>query len=156
MKLQLVAVGTKMPDWVQTGFLEYLRRFPKDMPLELTEVQAGKRGKNADIKRILEKEGEVMLAATGKGNRIVTLDIPGQPWETPHLATQLERWKLDGRDVSLLIGGPEGLSPACKAAAEQSWSLSALTLPHPLVRVLVAESLYRAWSITANHPYHRE
>lgn len=156
MKLQLVAVGTKMPDWVQTGFLEYLRRFPKDMPLELTEVQAGKRGKNADIKRILEKEGEMMLAATGKGNRIVTLDIPGQPWETPYLATQLERWKLDGRDVSLLIGGPEGLSPACKAAAEQSWSLSALTLPHPLVRVLVAESLYRAWSITANHPYHRE
>jgi 23S rRNA (pseudouridine1915-N3)-methyltransferase len=156
VKLQLVAVGTKMPDWVQTGFTEYLRRFPKDMPLELVEVSAGKRGKNADIKRILEKEGEAMLAATGKGNRIVTLDIPGQPWETPQLAQQLERWKQDGRDVSLLIGGPEGLSPACKAAAEQSWSLSALTLPHPLVRVLVAESLYRAWSITANHPYHRE
>ncbi|ADD76292.1 23S rRNA (pseudouridine1915-N3)-methyltransferase [Pantoea sp. PA1] len=156
MKLQLVAVGTKMPDWVQTGFMEYLRRFPKDMPFELTEVPAGKRGKNADIKRILEKEGEAMLAATGKGNRIVTLDIPGQPWETPQLAQQLERWKQDGRDVSLLIGGPEGLAPACKAAAEQSWSLSTLTLPHPLVRVLVAESLYRAWSITTNHPYHRE
>lgn len=156
MKLQLVAVGTKMPDWVQTGFMEYLRRFPKDMPFELIEVTAGKRGKNADIKRILEKEGEAMLAAVDKGNRIVTLDIPGQPWETPQLAQQLERWKLDGRDVSLLIGGPEGLAPACKAAAEQSWSLSALTLPHPLVRVLVAESLYRAWSITTNHPYHRE
>ncbi len=145
-----------MPDWVQTGFMEYLRRFPKDMPFELTEVPARKRGKNADIKRILEKEGEAMLAATGKGNRIVTLDIPGQPWETPQLAQQLERWKQDGRDVSLLIGGPEGLAPACKAAAEQSWSLSTLTLPHPLVRVLVAESLYRAWSITTNHPYHRE
>lgn len=156
MKLQLVAVGTKMPDWVQTGFLEYLRRFPKDLPFELTEVPAGKRGKNADIKRILDKEGEMMLAAVGKGNRIVTMDIPGQPWETPQLASQLERWKQDGRDVSLLIGGPEGLSSACKAAAEQSWSLSKLTLPHPLVRVLVAESLYRAWSITANHPYHRE
>ncbi|NJD85067.1 23S rRNA (pseudouridine(1915)-N(3))-methyltransferase RlmH [Candidatus Erwinia dacicola] len=156
MKLQLVAVGTKMPDWVQTGFLEYLRRFPKDMPFELTEVPSGKRGKNADIKRILEKEGEMMLAATGNGNRIVTLDIPGRPWGTPQLASQLERWKQDGRDVSLLIGGPEGLSPTCKAAAEQSWSLSALTLPHPLVRVLVAESLYRAWSLTANHPYHRE
>ena len=140
MKLQLVAVGTKMPDWVQTGFTEYLRRFPKDMPFELIEIPAGKRGKNA---------------AAGK-NRIVTLDIPGKPWDTPQLATELERWKLDGRDVSLLIGGPEGLSPACKAAAEQSWSLSALTLPHPLVRVLVAESLYRAWSITTNHPYHRE
>nr|7CF7_A Chain A, Ribosomal RNA large subunit methyltransferase H,Ribosomal RNA large subunit methyltransferase H [Escherichia coli K-12]7CF7_B Chain B, Ribosomal RNA large subunit methyltransferase H,Ribosomal RNA large subunit methyltransferase H [Escherichia coli K-12] len=82
--------------------------------------------------------------------------IPGKPWDTPQLAAELERWKLDGRDVSLLIGGPEGLSPACKAAAEQSWSLSALTLPHPLVRVLVAESLYRAFSITTNHPYHRE
>lgn len=156
MKLQLVAVGTKMPDWIETGFTQYLRRFPKDMPLELVEITAGKRSKSADIKRILEKEGQLMLAAVGKGNRIVTLDIPGQPWETPQLASQLERWKQDGRDVSLLIGGPEGLSPACKAAAEQSWSLSALTLPHPLVRVLVAESLYRAWSITANHPYHRE
>ena len=131
MKLQLVAVGTKMPDWVQTGFSEYLRRFPKDMPFELVEIPAGK-------------------------NRIVTLDIPGKPWDTPQLARELERWKQDGRDVSLLVGGPEGLSPACKAAAEQSWSLSTLTLPHPLVRVLVAESLYRAWSITTNHPYHRE
>ena len=147
MKLHLVAVGTKMPDWVQTGFSEYLRRFPKDMPFELVEIPAGKRGKNADIKRILEKEGEMMLAAAGK-NRIVTLDIPGKPWDTPQLARELERWKQDGRDVSLLIGG--------KAAAEQSWSLSTLTLPHPLVRVLVAESLYRAWSITTNHPYHRE
>ena len=122
MKLQLVAVGTKMPDWVQTGFTEYLRRFPKDMPFELVEIPAGKRGKNADIKRILDKEGELMLAAAGK-NRIVTLDIPGKPWDTPQLAHELERWKQDGRDVSLLIGGPEGLSPACKAAAEQSWSL---------------------------------
>nr|WP_281732628.1 23S rRNA (pseudouridine(1915)-N(3))-methyltransferase RlmH [Franconibacter sp. IITDAS19] len=154
--MQLVAVGTKMPDWVQTGFIEYLRRFPKDMPFELVEIPAGKRSKNADIKRILDKEGEMMLAAAGKGNRIVTLDIPGQPWDTPRLAKELERWKQDGRDVSLLIGGPEGLAPACKAAAEQSWSLSTLTLPHPLVRVLVAESLYRAWSITTNHPYHRE
>ncbi|EKT61458.1 23S rRNA (pseudouridine(1915)-N(3))-methyltransferase RlmH [Providencia burhodogranariea] len=156
MKLQLIAVGTKMPDWVQTGFMDYLHRFPKDMPFELIEVPAGKRGKNADIKRILEKEGELMLAAVGKGNRIVTLDIPGERWDTPKLANQLESWKQDGRSVSLLIGGPEGLAPACKDAAIQSWSLSPLTLPHPLVRVLVAESLYRAWSITTNHPYHRE
>ena len=156
MKLQLIAVGTKMPDWIQTGFMDYLNRFPKDMPLELIEIPAGKRGKNADIKRILEKEGEQMLAAVGKGNRIVTLDIPGARWDTPKLAAQLDRWKLDGRNVSLLIGGPEGLAPACKAAAEQSWSLSPLTMPHPLVRVVVAESLYRAWSITTNHPYHRE
>lgn len=156
MKLQLVAVGTKMPAWVETGFQEYVRRFPKDMPFELLEIPAGKRGKNADIKRILEKEGEQTLAAIPKGNRIVTLDIPGKPWTTEQLAEQLERWKQDGRDVSFLIGGPEGLAPSCKAAADQSWSLSPLTLPHPLVRVVVAESLYRAWSITTNHPYHRE
>ncbi len=146
--------GTKC----RTGYKPVLpstASFSERYALELIEIPAGKRGKNADIKRILDKEGEQMLAAAGK-NRIVTLDIPGKPWDTPQLAAELERWKLDGRDVSLLIGGPEGLSPACKAAAEQSWSLSALTLPHPLVRVLVAESLYRAWSITTNHPYHRE
>lgn len=156
MKLQLIAVGTKMPKWVETGYNEYQRRFPKDMPLELIEIPAGKRGKNADITRILHKEGESMLAAISKGNRIVILDIPGKPWDTEQLAQQLEYWKRDARDVSILIGGPEGLSPACKAAAEQSWSLSPLTLPHPLVRVVMAESLYRAWSITTNHPYHRE
>ena len=156
MKLQLVAVGTKMPAWVTTGFQEYQRRFPRDLPLELIEISAGKRGKNADIERILQREGEQMLAAVSKSACIVTLDIPGRPWTTPQLATELERWQMDGRDVAILIGGPEGLSPACKAAAEQSWSLSTLTLPHPLVRVLAAESLYRAWSVNNNHPYHRE
>lgn len=156
MKLQLIAVGTKMPKWIEDGYKEYSRRFPKDMPLQLIEIPAGKRGKNADIARILQKEGEAMLAAVAKGNRIVTLDIPGKRWDTEQLAQQLNSWKLDGRDVSILIGGPEGLAPTCKAAAEQSWSLSPLTLPHPLVRVVMAESLYRAWSITANHPYHRE
>lgn len=156
MKIQLIAVGTKMPDWVTTGFVEYQRRFPKEMPLELIEIPAGKRGKNADIPRILQKEGELTLAAIAKGARIVTLDIPGKPLTTEQLAGRLESWKLDGRDVALLIGGPEGLAPECKALAEESWSLSPLTLPHPLVRVVVAESLYRAWSITTNHPYHRE
>ena len=109
-------------------FWQYLRRFfPKICPSSWLKFPAGKRGKNADIKRILDK-GEQMLAAAEQ-NRIVTLDIPGKPWDTPQLARELERWKQDGRDVSLLVGGPEGLSPACKAAAEQSWSLSALTLP---------------------------
>ncbi|WP_319781931.1 23S rRNA (pseudouridine(1915)-N(3))-methyltransferase RlmH [Oceanisphaera sp. IT1-181] len=156
MKIQLVAVGTKMPAWVTTGFQEYQRRFPRDLPLELIEISAGKRGKNADIERILQREGEQMLAAVSKSACIVTLDIPGRPWTTPQLAGELERWQMDGRDVAILIGGPEGLSPACKAAAEQSWSLSTLTLPHPLVRVVAAESLYRAWSVNNNHPYHRE
>ena len=145
-----------MPDWVARGVDEFVRRFPADMPVSFTEIAAGKRGKNADIPRILQKEGEATLAAIPKGNRIVTLEVTGKPWDTPQLARQLDAWKMDGRDVSLLIGGPEGLAPECLAASEQRWSLSNLTLPHPLVRIIVAESLYRAWSVTQNHPYHRE
>ena len=101
MKIQLIAVGTKMPKWVDEGFTEYRRRFPYDMPLELIEIPAGKRGKNADIVRILQKEGEAMLSAVPKGNRIVTLDIPGKKWDTQQLSQQLESWKLDGTDVSI-------------------------------------------------------
>ncbi|MBU3023033.1 23S rRNA (pseudouridine(1915)-N(3))-methyltransferase RlmH [Aestuariibacter sp. A3R04] len=156
MKIQIVAVGTKMPDWVNRGVEEFLRRFPTDLPVYFTEIAAGKRGKNADIPRVLQREGEATLAAIPKGNRVVTLEVKGKPWDTPQLAKKLDAWKMDGRDVSLLIGGPEGLAPACIAAAEQKWSLSNLTLPHPLVRIIVAESLYRAWSVTQNHPYHRE
>ncbi|MDX1390821.1 MAG: 23S rRNA (pseudouridine(1915)-N(3))-methyltransferase RlmH [Rheinheimera sp.] len=156
MKLILIAVGSKMPAWVQSGYDEYARRFPRDMPLELIEITAGKRGKNADIKRILEQEGEKMLAAVPRGSKIVTLEVTGDNWSSPVLAGKLTDWQRDGRDVCLLVGGPEGLAPACIEASEAKWSLSALTLPHPLVRVVLAESLYRAWSICTNHPYHRE
>ncbi len=156
MKIQLIAVGTKMPDWVEKGYQEYARRFPKEMQLELVEINAGKRGKNADIKRILQKEGELTLAAIPKGNKIVTLEVTGKPWTTPQLAKEMTKWQLDARNISLLIGGPEGLAPECIKRSEQRWSLSALTLPHPLVRIIVAESLYRAFTLTINHPYHRE
>ncbi len=156
MRLTLYAVGNKMPAWISQGFNEYSRRFPRDLSFNLVEISPGKRSKNADINRILAKEGELMLAAIPKGNRIVTLEVEGKAWTTPQLAQQLERWQLDGRDVALLVGGPEGLAPACIQASEQKWSLSPLTLPHPLVRILIAESLYRAWSINNNHPYHRE
>ena len=97
-----------------------------------------------------------MLAAVGKGHRIVSLEVTGKAWTTPELANQLEQWQMDGRDVSLLVGGPDGLSPECLSRANQKWSLSDLTLPHPMVRVLLAETIYRAWSVTVNHPYHRE
>lgn len=156
MRLTLYAVGNKMPAWVTQGFNEYCRRFPRDMSFHLEEITPGKRGKNADIARILEKEGQQTLAAIPKGNCIVTLEVEGKPWTTPQLAQNLTKWQLDGRDVALLVGGPEGLAPACIAASEQKWSLSPLTLPHPMVRIVVAESLYRAWSINNNHPYHRE
>ncbi len=156
MRIQIIAVGNKMPNWVSQGCEEYLRRFPNDFSVSITEIPPGKRGKNADIARILQKEGEMMLKAVNKGNRIVTLEVTGSPWSTPQLAKQLTQWQLDGRDVSLLVGGPEGLAPDCIRASQQKWSLSALTLPHPMVRVILAESLYRAWSVTQNHPYHRE
>ena len=156
MRIQIVAVGNKMPSWVSEGCKEYLRRFPTDLAVSIVEIPPGKRGKNADIPRILQKEGELMLKAVGKGHRIVTLEVTGKSWTTPQLAQQLTEWQYDGRDVSLLVGGPEGLAPECTAASQQRWSLSALTLPHPMVRVILAESLYRAWSVMQNHPYHRE
>ncbi|WP_416305077.1 23S rRNA (pseudouridine(1915)-N(3))-methyltransferase RlmH [Neptunicella sp. SCSIO 80796] len=156
MRIQIIAVGSKMPAWVEQGYQEYARRLNADVVLQLTEIPAGKRGKNADIARILHKEGQQTLAAIPKGNRIVTLEVTGRPWTTPMLAKNMADWLMDGRDVSLLIGGPEGLAPECIAAAEQKWSLSPLTLPHPLVRIVVAESLYRGWSLNNNHPYHRE
>ena len=137
-------------------FEEYAKRFPREVSLELVEIPAGKRTKNSDIEKIVNHEGELMLAAVPKGAMIVTMDIPGKMHNTHQLADELNRWKSSGRDVALLVGGPEGLSDACKKAAEASWSLSPLTLPHPIVRIVIAESLYRAWSITANHPYHRE
>ncbi|MCK5818409.1 MAG: 23S rRNA (pseudouridine(1915)-N(3))-methyltransferase RlmH [Psychromonas sp.] len=156
MKIQIIAIGTKMPDWVEKGYQEYARRMPNEFKLELLEISAGKRCKNADIQRIVKKEGELMLAAIHPHNKIISLDVTGKTWSTTKLAQTMKRWKLDGYNISLLIGGPEGLAPQCITRSEQRWSLSALTLPHPLVRIIVAESLYRAYTLTINHPYHRE
>ncbi len=155
MRISLIAVGNKMPVWVEQGYQEYARRMPADCNLQLVEIPAGKRGKGADIARITQQEGEKMLAAVSKGARIVTLEVTGRSWTTENLSTELDHWLHDGRDVALLVGGPEGLSADCIAKSEQRWSLSNLTLPHPLVRIVVAEQLYRAWSILQNHPYHR-
>lgn len=144
-----------MPEWVSLGFQEYARRMPPELSLELVEIALAHRGKNADVPRLVLREGESVLAATGKADRIVALEVKGRSWSTEQLAGQLEGWQQDGRDVSFLVGGPDGLSDACRARADQQWSLSPLTLPHPLVRIVLAEQLYRAWSITRNHPYHR-
>ncbi len=155
MKIRLVAVGEKMPRWVQEGYGEYARRLPPECALELVEIPAGQRRKGTDIARLLRDEGRRMLAAVPRGSRLVALDVKGSAWSTRQLARRLERWMEEGRDPALLVGGPEGLAPECLAAAEERWSLSPLTLPHPLVRVVVAEALYRAWSLLRNHPYHR-
>jgi len=156
MQLRLITVGQKMPSWVEQGYSEYARRFPRDFQLELIEVPAVKRGKNADIARLTDKEGEAMLAQVSSGDWVIALDVKGKHFSTPQLAQQIEHWQQHHPSVVLLVGGPEGLAPACVQRANQKWSLSNLTFPHPLVRVLIAESLYSAWSVTVNHPYHRE
>lgn len=155
MKIHLLAVGHRMPGWVVDGYNEYARRLPAECSLQLHEVQAGKRGKSAPIKRILDEEGRALLARVPGDALVVALDIGGRAWSTEQLSQKLAQWLRSGQDVALLVGGPEGLSEDCKRAAQQHWSLSSLTLPHPLVRVVVAEALYRAWSLLQNHPYHR-
>lgn len=155
MKLTLVAAGTRMPGWVTAGFDEYARRLPRHCRLELCEIRLGGRGKSSDPRTAVIEEGRRMLGAIPSGAAIVALEIGGSAWSTPQLAGRLEDWLADGRDRAFLIGGPDGLDPACVERADLNWSLSPLTLPHGLVRVLVAEQLYRAWSILEGHPYHR-
>ncbi len=155
MKIHLIAIGDKMPRWVQDGYGEYAGRMPPECRLQLVEISARHRGKNADIARITRDEGRTMLDAIPRDSRVIALEVKGRAWSTEDLARQLENWMASGQDVSLLVGGPEGLSTECRERADQQWSLSPLTLPHPLVRVVVAEQLYRAWSILRNHPYHR-
>ena len=144
-----------MPDWVQSGYREYATRLSRECALNLIEIPAGKRGPNADLSRIVRAEGERLLAAVPSGSRLIALDERGREWNTVELAGQLTGWLREGRDLSLLVGGPDGLDALCRERSEQLWSLSRLTLPHPLVRIVVAEQLYRAWSLLHHHPYHR-
>lgn len=155
MRIHLVAIGTRMPAWVEQGYQEYAKRLPNECALVLHEIPAGKRGKNADIVRLTRQEGERMAATIPKGARVVALEVGGKPWSTAQLSSRLDSWMGEGRDTVLLVGGPEGLEPALSASADEHWSLSPLTLPHPLVRIVLAEQLYRAWSILKGHPYHR-
>jgi 23S rRNA (pseudouridine1915-N3)-methyltransferase len=155
VKARLIAVGTGMPSWVQEGFAEYAKRLSYWLPLELVEIPPGVRGKGRDPRRAMDEEGERVLAAAGKGVRIIALDGRGRPHESEQLAERLEAWRGMGQDLAFLIGGPEGHASAVLDAAAERWSLGPLTLPHPLVRIVLAEQLYRAASILANHPYHR-
>ena len=155
MRIKLIAVGGKMPDWVNSGFNEYVKRLPHELKLEVIEVPLGQRGKGADIQRAIAKESRQLLAAIEEKDQVVALDVKGSAWSTEQLAQKLSEWQMSGTNVALLVGGPDGLSPDCLQRAGQSWSLSKLTFPHPLVRVVVAEQLYRAWTLLNNHPYHR-
>lgn len=155
MKLVIVAVGQRVPDWAQVAYDDYAKRFPPDLRVELKAVKTEPRGSKT-LSTLLALERERIQAALPKGARIVVLDERGTALTTQALAQQLQQWQLGGDDVALVIGGPDGLEPAFRESAHQRIRLSDLTLPHAMVRVLLIEQIYRAWSVNANHPYHRE
>jgi len=155
LRIRIIAIGTKMPEWVETGYMEYAKRMPRELTVEMVELPLATRSKNTDIQKAMEKEGEAMMASIGKNEQVIALDVKGKAWSTEQLAENLSAWKMSGDNFCLLIGGPDGLSPAVLQMASIKWSLSPLTLPHPLVRILLIEQLYRACSILQNHPYHK-
>jgi 23S rRNA (pseudouridine1915-N3)-methyltransferase len=155
MKIRLLTITHKSPAWILEGYQDYAKRLPPSCALELVEIPAEKRTANADLKRIMEREGEKMLAAIKPGNHVIALDKGGKSWTSEELSVQLGQWLQGGRNIDLLVGGPEGISPACLQQARETWSLSALTFPHLIVRLIVAEQIYRAYSILQNSPYHR-
>ena len=155
MIINLIAVGSRCSQWAESGFQDYQKRLPTECKLNLITIPLSKRNKNSEISKHIAEEEKKILAAIPKRSRIIALDVQGQMWNTQQLAQSLQRWQLERQDVSLLIGGPDGLGDACTKIAERIWSLSPLTLPHALVRIVVAEQLYRAWSLLNGHPYHR-
>lgn len=155
MKARLIAIGERAPVWVAQGFAEYQKRLSHWLPLELVEIEPGLRGKGRDAERAMEEEGRRVLTALPRGAHVVALEVTGKAHSSEQLAQRLEHWRGQGRDLAFLIGGPEGHAPEVLSAATETWSLGPLTLPHMLARLLVAEQLYRACAMLANHPYHR-
>lgn len=154
MNLRLVAAGTRMPRWVEEAYADYAKRFTQEFKLELVEIPIASRS-SGDTARAIEKEGERMLAAMNANPYVVALQVAGKNFSTEQLARFLEQRLREGRPIAFCIGGPDGLAPAVDARADLRWSLSALTLPHALVRIVAAEALYRAVSVIKGHPYHR-
>lgn len=155
MRIHLIAAGTRMPAWINDGFGDYAGRLPAECRLLLKEIPLGSGRTGGDTAKAKREEGARMLDAIPRDAQVVALEVRGRGLSTEDLARQLNLWLHDGRDLALLVGGPEGLAPGCLERAGFKWSLSPLTLPHGLVRVVVAEQLYRAWSLLHNHPYHR-
>lgn len=154
MRIHLLSVGRRMPDWVQAGYDDYARRLPSECKLRLVEIEPGQRGRG-NAERARRAEGERLLKAVPKRAAVIALDERGEAWSTAQLASELRGWLAGGRDLALLVGGADGLDSECLTRAERRWSLSSLTFPHQLVRVILAEQIYRAWSLVNGHPYHR-
>ena len=156
MRLTVVAVGTRMPGWADAAFAEFAKRMPRELPLELKEVKAEPRGGGKPAEALMAAEAARIRAALPARCRLAALDEHGADLTTQGLAARLRQWMEGGEDVALVIGGPDGLAPEIKSAAQETLRLSSLTLPHALARVVLAEALYRAASLLKNHPYHRE
>lgn len=175
MKIRLIAVGQRPPEWVSKGFTDYARRFPREMPLDLVEVAPAVRRSAKSVRtgaksvrtsaeparrnlpedRVRELEAERLLGQVGDREWVVALDERGKSWTTLQMAEKLDDWRMQGRDVAFLIGGADGLDEVCRARADHVLALSVMTFPHALVRILLAEQLYRAWTVLSGHPYHR-
>lgn len=155
MKITIIAVGRNMPGWVCDGYKEYANRMPPDYQVDLIEITPEKRSKNANLSKIALTEEAKITAAIPKGSYCISLDRVGKPCDTKTLSKRLQTWHDNQQPACLIIGGPEGLSTDFLKKSNEIWSISTMTFPHPLVRVILIEQIYRAWSITINHPYHR-
>ncbi len=155
MRTRLISIGERMPGWVADGFAEYRKRLSRELPVDLVELPAGARGKGRSSERAIRAEGAASLAVLDKDVHLVVLDGSGECWSSEDLAVHLGNWRMQGRDLAFLIGGPDGHAKEVLARADQRWSLGRLTLPHMLVRIVVIEQLYRAAMLCAGHPYHR-
>lgn len=155
MRISLLAVGTRLPAWIGDGFETYRKRMPPHIQLELQEVPAGSRGSRDGARAASAEEAERILRRVDGSDLLIALDERGREWNTMELARELEKWLAEHRHVVLAVGGADGLDQCCRDRADRLWSLSRLTLPHGMVRVVVAEQIYRAWTVLAGHPYHR-
>ena len=154
MRLRVLAVGHKMPAWVDQGVEEYARRMPREMPVEWLDIPPAKRG-GASVDQYRQMEADAICAKLTRDDHLVALDVAGEAISTERIAERLDQWRMHGQQVSIAIGGPDGLDKRVLELAKERWSLGRITLPHPLVRVVLSEQLYRAWSVQAGHPYHR-
>ena len=156
MKIHLIAVGKKMPEWVNAGFSEFSKRMPPELQINLIEIPPSVRNKATPIEKNIKEEGERIQSAIPDNSKLIVLDEKGKDFRSIALSKEMESWLPMGQDISIVIGGADGIDPVIKQQADEKWSLSSLTLPHALVRVVIAEQLYRGWSILKGHPYHRE